>query len=132
MAAKSRLEVSTGTKGQANLLSFSDEVIHTSDSAFQGIEEYAEDQVCAATFCQVSYPDEVEFVSKGKEKQEEEFGGMYRLVYCVDCCLPVSRAALSDRTKIEKVTIKEQEYLVFKCKRCQDKAQQQVCIECGQ
>jgi hypothetical protein len=74
------------------------------DSKFQGVSvRSAETEVCHFSFRIVKYPDEKKFVTKNKESlttKEREFMQLYRLVYCVDCCIPVYWMCLSENTPI--------------------------------
>ena len=61
---------------------------------------------------------------------------LYRLVYCVDCCIPVYWMCIGENTPVQEIVIKKKPYLVFKCDCCNAKSQgsKQIsdirCVEC--
>lgn len=72
---------------------------------------------------------------------------LYRLVYCVDCCIPVYWMCLGENVQVQKVKLggqengknsfEPQEFLVFQCEACKEKKEKDSdekieCCECKQ
>ena len=113
--------------------------IWSESSTFQGVTTRSADtDVCHYSFRIIKYPDEKRFMTKNKQilsPKDREFMHLYRLVYCVDCCIPVYWMCLGENTPVQEAIIKKKPYLVFKCDCCNAKSQGSKlsdirCVEC--
>ena len=105
-------------------------------SQFQGItSDCGETQVCQFSFKIMQFPDQVRFRTHNQQQSDfRDFMMLYRLVYCVDCSIPVYWMCLGENIPVQLVSINDQEYLVFHCDACQYKRtnpdKEVCCKEC--
>jgi hypothetical protein len=77
------------------------------------------------------FPDQKRFQTNNNEQSAvQDIILYYRLVYCVDCSIPVYWMCLSENTPVQRVSIDKTEYLVFKCDACHLKSTNGATAEC--
>lgn len=60
------------------------------------------------TFRVQRYPDEKRFATRCQRwltEKDRELMQLYRLVYCVDCAVPVYWMGLGERTRVERIKL---------------------------